>query len=291
MTDSARVAVYFDFDNIMISRYNQLHGNGRFQEDRNRNFGLSRSNSDRELRERFTAAKVDVDALFEYASSFGKLAVRRAYADWSVSSNAFYQKPLMAWAVDLTQLFPTGASLQNGADIRLAVDVMDDLGRLSDITHVVIVGGDSDYIALAQRCQLLGRQVVGIGVTGSTSKSLISAFDEFAYYEDLLAPAKVEGAHVRPDAVAIASPEPEIVDEVGQHKATRLLIEVLTAGHAREDGDWLFSAMVKSQMLQLDPDFDEAKLGYRSFTGFMKSRETVAELIEDGGVRKVKLRA
>ena len=38
-----------------------------------------------------------------------------------------------------------------------------------DITHVVIVAGDSDYVPLAQRCKRLGRYVVGIGVAGSTS--------------------------------------------------------------------------------------------------------------------------
>jgi len=45
---------------------------------------------------------------------------------------------------------------------RLAVDAVEDMFRLPDLTHVVIVAGDSDYIALAQRCKRLGRYVVGI---------------------------------------------------------------------------------------------------------------------------------
>jgi Uncharacterized conserved protein len=50
---------------------------------------------------------------------------------------------------------------------------------------VVIVAGDSDYIALAQRAKRLGRYVVGIGVAGGTSKALAGACDEFADYDDL----------------------------------------------------------------------------------------------------------
>jgi hypothetical protein len=57
--------------------------------------------------------------------------------------------------------------------------------RLPDLTHVVIVGGDSDYVPLAQRCKRLGRYVVGIGVAGSTARSLAAACDEFYSYDAL----------------------------------------------------------------------------------------------------------
>ena len=83
------------------------------------------------------------------------------------------------------QLFPAAAYGKNGADIRLAVDAVEDMFRLPDLTHVVIVGGDSDYIALAQRCKRLGRYVVGIGVAGASSRSLAAACDEFVTYDAL----------------------------------------------------------------------------------------------------------
>ena len=34
-----RVAVYIDFDNIVISRYDQVHGRGQFQRDKARGLG------------------------------------------------------------------------------------------------------------------------------------------------------------------------------------------------------------------------------------------------------------
>ena len=130
-------------------------------------------------------ATVDVGAIIDFASSFGTLVLTRAYADWSADVNAGYRGQLVGRAVDLVQLFPAAAYGKNGADIRLAVDAVEDMFRLPDLTHVVIVAGDSDYIALAQRCKRLGRYVVGIGVAGSSSRSLAAACDEFVIYDAL----------------------------------------------------------------------------------------------------------
>lgn len=164
MTDTAatRVAVYLDFDNIVISRYDQVHGRNSFQKDKAK--GLDP--------DRLTTATVDVGAVLDFASSFGTLVLTRAYADWSAEVNAGYQQQLVGRAVDLVQLFPAAAYGKNGADIRLAVDAVEDMFRLPDLTHVVIAAGDSDYIPLAQRCKRLGRYVVGIGVAGSSSRAL-----------------------------------------------------------------------------------------------------------------------
>lgn len=183
MTESAdaRVAVYIDFDNIIISRYDQVHGRSQFMRDKARGFG----GGDAENTEKLRRATVDIGAVIDFASSFGTLVLTRAYADWSASVNADYRGQLVGRAVDLVQLFPAAAYAKNGADIRLAVDAIEDMFRLPDLTHVVIVAGDSDYIALAQRCKRLGRYVVGIGVAGSTSRSLAAACDEFATYDAL----------------------------------------------------------------------------------------------------------
>lgn len=184
--NDARVGLYIDFDNIVISRYQQLHGRNAFQRDGIRDFNKSSRDADPEVAAKLAAATVDFNAIIDFAASFGTLVVNRAYADWSVPVNASYQRQLMSRAVDLTQLFTTTTrGTKNGADIRLAVDVVEDLFRLPDLTHVIIIAGDSDYIALAQKSKRLGRFVVGIGVAGSTSTSLAAACDEFEDYDSL----------------------------------------------------------------------------------------------------------
>ena len=205
--DAARVAVYLDFDNIVISRYDQVHGRNSFQKDKAR--GLED--------DKLTKATVDVGAVIDFASSFGTLVLTRAYADWSADLNAGYRNQLVGRAVDLVQLFPAAAYGKNGADIRLAVDAVEDMFRLPDLTHVVIVGGDSDYIALAQRCKRLGRYVVGIGVAGASSRSLAAACDEFVTYDALpgiptVAPAAAKKTTRTAKSKEVDDDEPEPAD-------------------------------------------------------------------------------
>ena len=42
-----RVAVYIDFDNIVISRYDQVHGRGQFQRDKGLHKGPERQHEQR----------------------------------------------------------------------------------------------------------------------------------------------------------------------------------------------------------------------------------------------------
>jgi hypothetical protein len=302
-----RVAVYIDFDNIVISRYDQVHGRGQFQRDKVRGFSRDGRLADPDTADKLRRATVDVGAVIDFASSFGTLVLTRAYADWSAPVNADYRGQLVSRAVDLVQLFPAAAYAKNGADIRLAVDAVEDMFRLPDLTHVVIVAGDSDYIALAQRCRRLGRYVVGVGVAGSTSRSLAAACDELVTYDALpgITPAGVADAPAEPqepgDArsargtrrtrqpAAAVSDEPDPEPEDPQEQATRLLERALRLGQEKDDADWLHSSAVKSQMRRMDPSFSERALGYRSFSDFVKSREAVAELDETDPGRLIRL--
>ncbi|BBX34771.1 hypothetical protein MMAGJ_40530 [Mycolicibacterium mageritense] len=277
MTEPAtRVAVYLDFDNIVISRYDQVNGRNSFQRDKAK--GLDE--------DRLARSTVDVGAILDFASSFGTLVLTRAYADWSADVNAGYRQQLVGRAVDLVQLFPAAAYGKNGADIRLAVDAVEDMFRLPDLTHVVIVAGDSDYIPLAQRCKRLGRYVVGIGVAGSSSRALAAACDEFVIYDSLPGVPTTEPA---PEPKAPrrgrknAEPDP-------QAEATALLTRALQMGLEKDDVEWLHNSAVKAQMKRMDPSFSEKALGFRSFSDFLRSRTDLVELDESSTTRMVRLR-
>jgi uncharacterized LabA/DUF88 family protein len=281
MTDSGegRVAVYLDFDNIVISRYDQVNGRNSFQKDKAK--GLDKH------ADRLGRATVDIGAIIDFASSFGTLVLTRAYADWSVEVNTTYREQLVGRAVDLVQLFPAAAYGKNGADIRLAVDTVEDMFRLPDLTHVVIAAGDSDYIALAQRCKRLGRYVVGVGVAGSSSRALASACDEFVTYDALPGVPVYEPAPKAKNEKP-ADDEPPAPDE--QAAATALLTRALRIGTEKDDVDWLHNSAVKAQMKRMDPSFSEKSLGFRSFSDFLRARTDVVELDESSTTRLVRLR-
>ncbi len=281
---AARVAVYLDFDNIVISRYDQVNGRSSFQRDKAK--GLEAAHLAR--------ARVDVGAILDFASSFGTVVLTRAYADWSAGVNAEYREQLVGRAVDLVQLFPAAAYGKNGADIRLAVDAVEDMFRLPDLTHVVIVAGDSDYIPLAQRCKRLGRYVVGIGVAGSSSRALAAACDDFVIYDSLpgvpaFAPAAdAEKPGAKQARRSRKSAEPALPDP--QTAATALLTRALQIAQEKDDVEWLHNSEVKAQMKRMDPSFSEKALGFRSFSDFLRSRADAVELDESSTTRLVKLR-
>ena len=318
MSDTSRVAVYIDFDNVVISRYDNVHGDGSWRQDNARRHGRAAESID-PVDLRLAEAEVDIGAIIDYASSFGTVAITRAYADWSVPANAAYKRQLIDRAVDLVQLFAS-AGLKNGADIRLSVDAVDDLFQHGDITHVVIVAGDSDYVPLAQRCKRMGRYVVGIGVAGSTSSALVSACDEFSDYGALPsvtpppAPAKKAPAKKTPAkkaaekavatkksstkkaaAMAAAPPEPPEPSEPSelpeQAEATSLLTRAMRVGLEKSEDGWMHSSSVKSQMQRMDPKFKEKALGFSSFRAFVESRDDLLDTqVRDNGQLLVRMR-
>lgn len=293
----AGVAVYIDFDNIVISRYDQIHGKGQFWRDRDSGFEDARLDE----------AEVDVHAILDFASSFGRLALTRAYADWSMPVNARYRKQLVDRAVDLIQLFPASGS-KNGADIRLAVDALEDMGRMPDVGTMVLAAGDSDFIPLAQRLKRMGRFVVAVGVSGATSRSLAAAVDDLVRYDDLPGlvnddtepdpePAKKSPAKKATKKAAAeekSAPEEKSADDETRpttRQATRLLMRALRLlAEKEDDSDWIHASTVKNQMKRMDPAFSEKELGFKSFSDFLKSRNSVAELDESTQSRKVRLR-
>lgn len=307
MADNSRVAVYIDFDNMVISRYDDVHGDGYWRRDDARHHAPD--SSDGEVSRRLAEAEVDLGAIIDYASSFGTVALTRAYADWSMPANSAYKRQLIDRAVDLVQLFTTSGT-KNGADIRLSIDAVDDLFQHADITHVVVVGGDSDYIALAQRCKRMGRFVVGIGVTGSISRALVAACDDFSAYSDL--PGVSEAVVAVPEAADSAAETKAAPKKAATKKAakataktaparkssksteaqaTALLRRAIQVGLEKSDDGWQHSSSVKSQMQRMESTFKEKSLGFSSFRAFVQSHDDLVETkVLDNGQLAVRLR-
>ncbi len=315
MSDPSRVAVYFDFDNVVISYYDNVFGDGTWRRDDARRHAADGGSAD-PIDVKLSRAAVDLGAIIDYASSFGTVALTRAYADWSLPANAAYRKQLIDRAVDLVQLFTT-SGMKNGADIRLSIDAVEDLTQHGDITHVVVVAGDSDYIPLAQRCKRMGRFVVGIGVASSTSRALVAACDEFTDYARLPGvipptlvdkqPAITAPVATTQDAAIAATPRKTATKKTAAKKATRkatarsgdsgeqaeataLLVRAVRVGLEKSDDEWINSSGVKSQMQRMDSTFKEKALGFSSFRAFVESRSDVVESQMRNNIQKVRLR-
>ncbi|MFN8106276.1 MAG: NYN domain-containing protein [Nocardioidaceae bacterium] len=243
-TPESRVAIYIDFDNVVISRANQVKSTG-------------------------ASATVGIDVLLDFATRYGRLTISRAYADWSIEKNAAYKDQLVARAVELVQLFPASKT-KNGADIRLAVDAIEDLFLHDDLTHVVIAAGDSDFVPLAQRARRLGRVVLGVGVAGSISKTLASACDVYVDYDELLDDrAKLEAEEDQAVGVStVAKPTAKVDQALPQSRRAYPLITEALRGldEQHPEREWHALSALKGQILRIYPAFKEKDYQASSFS-------------------------
>jgi hypothetical protein len=250
-SDSA-VAVYWDFENVHASLMDDLARPGAY----------------RAAWFKPQEPLVDIDPVAGYAATFGRIVVHRAYCNWQYYGR--YRDELQSHAVDLVQLFPLTGS-KNGADIRLVLDVAEDLQRHPRLTHVVVVASDSDYSPLAQWCRRHGRFFVGIG-TARTASSYKFACDEFRFYADLAAASASPAAAERQETVREMAPLEDAADLVV--KAVRML----AAGGGES---WTRKAGVRPLVKRLDPAFDEQNFGFATFTELLRALD--GSIIERSG--------
>jgi len=167
---AAPVAVYWDFENLHARLVEDRQGDGAYNTPDGR----------------FKAQEplVQVQKIVDFVARLGPVAIHRAYCNWQYFGR--YREALLAASIDLVQLFPPGASAKNGADIRLCLDALEDSARFPHIGQFMIIGGDSDFMPLAQKLQANGRHVAGLGARKSTNRYWAGCCDNFFYYEDVV---------------------------------------------------------------------------------------------------------
>ncbi len=163
------VALYWDFENIHAS----------LCEDRDPG-AYARPDGRFKVQEPL----VDVPAVIALAASLGPVAINRAYCNWQFFGR--YRDVLLQGAVELLQLFPPGGTAKNGADIRLCLDAMEDIGRFPHIATVVVVAGDSDFMPLSHKLKAAGRTLVGVGTRKATNPHWAGSCHAFHYYDTLI---------------------------------------------------------------------------------------------------------
>jgi hypothetical protein len=264
--DGRSVAMYWDFENLHAGVLEAKYGDGTYAKPDNR----------------FKPQEplVDIQALVELGASFGPVAINRAYGNWQFFGR--YRDMLLQNAVELIQLFPPGASAKNGADIKLCLDAAEDISRFEHIGTVIIIGGDSDYMPVAQKVKAAGRTLVGIGNRKNTNRHWAKSCHEFRYYDTLVepeGPAEANPAEA-PEAPSTppANPAPELL-----RRAVHLL--------AQSKGDpWVNKASVLPMVKRLDPTFDPKDHGYASFSELLKAMDTGVEVRKGEADHQLRLR-
>lgn len=284
------VAIYWDFENLHASLIDQAHGSGTYASTQFR------------PQDRI----IDIATIIEFALSVGPIAINRAFANW-VSFNR-YKTPLLESAIELIQVFPPGANAKNGADIKLCLDVMDDMARFPHIGTIIVVGGDSDYMPLSYKVKAAGRTLIGIGSLRSTNQHWARSCHEFKFYESLLNPPQAAAVPVpapSPEIVAAtpedtknpkevpAAPNGTLAPEEEEELRELLVIAVTPAARQQAARDlvskamvrlcqtrgerWIQKARLRPFIQRMDPTFNESNFGFRSFTEMVASMNDLVE--------------
>jgi uncharacterized protein (TIGR00288 family) len=265
--ENTSVALYWDFENLHAALAEAKFGEGFYGKP--------------DARFKPQEPLIDVQAVVELGSSFGPIAINRAYCNWQFYGR--YRDALLQSAVELIQLFPPGASAKNGADIKLCLDAVEDISRFDHIGTVIIVGGDSDFMPVAQKIKAAGRTLVGVGARKNTNKHWAKSCHEFRYYGDLVG----EVVSVEPTKLAEAPPSepPPPADPAADmlRRAVRLLAET--------KGDpWVNKGAIWPMIKRLDSTFDTKEHGHATFSDMVKSLNSIVEVKEGESAHFVRLR-
>jgi uncharacterized LabA/DUF88 family protein len=222
-----KIAVFVDFDNIAIG----------VKQSMNRNF--------------------DIGTVLEAIKEKGQVISKIAYGDWKRAED--FSRAMTQHAVQMVQRNLTPGGDKNGADIALALDALEMVFTRSHINAFVIVGGDSDFIALVEKLKQFDKTVFVVGGRAFTSVILQKNCHEFISYENLIGIQsgirKSTGKTQASSTAALGSALPLI------RRALKILSD-------REVSPQL--GLLKSTLLQLDSTFSERDYGVSSFRDFIQ---------------------
>jgi uncharacterized LabA/DUF88 family protein len=240
MTDNAQVAIFIDYDNIEISVADVIGKD----------------------------ADVDWSVILETATRVGRIALRRAYADWAIYPDR--QRELLGRGIELVHV--SSKRGKNAADIRIVMDALEMIHRGTSVTHVMLISGDGDFTELVHRLRAEGKTVIGMGVSGTSAEYLVNACDEFIYYDKLVAPPVPKQAKPVKNGKEEPAPEPVVSFDISE--ARQLLRKVLEA----EEEEWMLAAGLKQVMLRLNPAFNERNYSFKSFKDFLAAQKDIVEV-------------
>ncbi len=202
--------------------------------------------------------RFDIQRVLKRMVEKGKIVAKKTYADWS--RYIPYTSSLHEAAFELVEIPKRSMTGKNSADIRLCVDAMDLAYNKPHIDTFVIVSGDSDFTPLVSKLKEMGKHVIGLGMTNSTSDLLRDNCDEFIYYEDL-------------DVEKAESPKVNLPVPDTKRKALDLLMEACTALR-RENKEVLWASMIKETMKRKKPSFNETYHGFNTFSALLEDAQS-----------------
>jgi uncharacterized LabA/DUF88 family protein len=133
--------------------------------------------------EEFTAENLEPELIFSLAEEYGRVVSARAYADWRQREVNQFQHDLYALGIDLVHVL--AKHRKNAVDVKLAVDAIETVWELPDISTFVLVSGDRDFIHVLKALRKRGKQIIGMAPDNAVSDDFAALCDRFVSYAAL----------------------------------------------------------------------------------------------------------
>ena len=119
--------------------------------------------------------------IFDEASNYGNVMVKRIFADWSKASVRAWKEEVNRYSMTAVQQFEVQAR-KNTTDICLIIQALLILFE-KDVDVFCIAAGDSDYTRLVRELRERNKAVIGSGGR-NVNQSFVNAFNEFIYFDE-----------------------------------------------------------------------------------------------------------
>ena len=235
-----------------------------------------------------------IDQILNEAAKFGRVTVKRIYADFTTQQMNAWKDKLNSHAIRPIQKFAYTKG-KNSTDSALIIDAMDIMhSKLVD--GFCIVSSDSDYTGIAHRMREEGLFVMGIGKS-HTPEAFVKACENFTYTE-ILAPKQPKHVEKQPEKQKDTNPTNKKQNSKSNKEQKQLApsksgltnivtkkpIDIDLVNSAFEmvyddiNGQALASQL-GAALKKVDPTFDIRNYGHSSFRKFLEALKPDFEII------------
>ncbi|MDI1354633.1 MAG: NYN domain-containing protein [bacterium] len=232
-----------------------------------------------------------IEQILNEASKFGRVTIKRIYADFTTTQMNGWKNQLNIFAIRPIQKFAYTKG-KNSTDSALIIDAMDIMhSKLVD--GFCIVSSDSDYTGIAHRVREEGLFVMGIG-KAHTPEAFVKACENFTYTE-ILAPKQrrieksVEKTQVvgTPAHKVTSKPMRQIPQEVKKGLTNVITKEPIDMGIVNSAFEMVFddisglamASQLGAALKKVDPTFDIRSYGHTSFSKFIEALKPQFEIV------------
>ena len=207
--------------------------------------------------------------IFDEASNYGNIVVKRIFADWSKASVKGWKDEVNRNSMTAVQQFEVQPR-KNTIDIALIIQALIVLFE-KDVDVFCIAAGDSDYTRLVRELRERNKTVIGLGGR-NVNQSFVNAFNEFIYFdagEEKPAKKKEKGkgvgnAKIPAQQPAAAPAQEEILDNKRKSDLHNIIDRLI------DNNGRAFFSQISSEMKQKYSDFIPKNFGCNSFKKMME---------------------